>query len=246
MEDALREEANRFALALMERLARVLPSGNLGFTSEATRTKDGRVLMTVASAHKGGIVMTIDEVPRLQLQIDIKLVISPNSLRATVYGSTFLVRAYDEPRPLFTVDYVRTAQANAPAAHYNFHFENDAIVTELMDAGRKKRGKHYRKAAQAGKQLQLRAVHFPVGGHRFRPCLEDVLDMLRLEFGIDVREDTAPSAIAEGRADFREMQLRAAVSDHPEAAAEELRAHGYIVEPPPQLKPLRLDRLHAI
>jgi len=246
--DPLQEEANAFALDLMERLARILPVGDLGFTSTATKLRDGGGRMSVASAARGGIELQIDRTPRLQLEVDLDLVMSPTSQRATVLRSALRVRPWQVARPLFTVDYVRDAGSNIPAAHYNVHFDHDAVTNELLQTGAARRGKLHKKRASQGLTPRLADLHFPVGGHRFRPCLEDVIDMLWAEFGIDMRP-TARAAIEEGRHHWREMQLRAAVTDNPAAAIAELRKMGYEVVwtrsgmPEPDL---RADRIRAI
>lgn len=226
--DRLLEESNSFSVDLMERLSRIVPSGDLGLTCDAAIRKNGEALIAISSANSGGIVLTIDNEDRLQLQIDYKLIMSPNSLQATVYTSSFLVRPFGVSRPLFTVDYVRDAGVTIPAAHYNFHFQHDDLVAELMECGKAHRGKHRHKALAAGVSPRLADLHFPIGGHRFRLCIEDVLDGLRLEFGIDVLP-TAARAIGEGRAAWREFQLRAAVSDDPKTAVKELQKLGYEV-----------------
>jgi hypothetical protein len=78
---------------------------------------------------------------------------------------------------------------------------------------------------------QVSDLHFPLGGPRFRPCLEDVLQFLIEEFSID-HEDTAREAIEEGRRTWRRYQTGAAVRDCPQEAARVLEILGYKVEPP--------------
>ena len=92
----------------------------------------------------------------------------------------------------------------------------------------------------------MQDLHFPVGGHRFRPALEDVLEMLIDEFGVDKSGDTLERLQA-ARVRWRRTQTRAAARDAPGAAAESLRAMGYVVEPPSGSSdhPERLDRLMA-
>ncbi|MEW2704236.1 hypothetical protein AB0948_04360 [Streptomyces koyangensis] len=73
---------------------------------------------------------------------------------------------------------------------------------------------------------------FPVGGHRFRPNLEDVLLLLEREFAIDVEPGWRKIVDAETQK-WRLLQLRAAVRDAPDVAAAVLRDHlGYTVIPP--------------
>jgi len=242
----LEEEASEFAVELMLRLAEILPTGALGFTCEAAPLGDGSARMTVVSEHKNGIPLTIEGEPRLQLEVNFALMLSPNSRRATVLKSSFLVRPHGQGRPLFTLDYVRDAHSNTPSAHYNFHLDHDLIENELLSTGAARRGKSYRRDVAAGRKPRVADLHFPVGGHRFRPCLEDVIEMLWIEFGIDVKTTTAGAAIKSGREAWRTMQVRAAVADDPENAAAELRELGYIVSPPSAPRASRFERIHAI
>lgn len=60
-------------------------------------------------------------------------------------------------------------------------------------------------------------LNFPLGGARFRPCLEDLLEFVIREFGID----TVPGwedVISVGRISWRHIQLAAAVRDDPDTA----------------------------
>jgi hypothetical protein len=65
------------------------------------------------------------------------------------------------------------------------------------------------------------ALHLPVGGKRFRPCLEDLVEMLIVE-ELTVGRPGWQEAIEEHRSRFRRIQLMAAVRDDPEATREEL------------------------
>jgi hypothetical protein len=69
-------------------------------------------------------------------------------------------------------------------------------------------------------------LHFPVGGSRFRPSLEDVLDMLVRELGVD-HEPGWRDALATGRERWRRMQIRAVVRDAPGEAIAVLEKLGY-------------------
>lgn len=75
-------------------------------------------------------------------------------------------------------------------------------------------------------------IHFPVGGSRFRPSLEDVLEMLIDEFGVDSPSDFREN-LRKGRIDWRQIQLKAAVRDDPASAVEALKALGYDIQLPP-------------
>jgi len=70
-----------------------------------------------------------------------------------------------------------------------------------------------------------------MGGHRFRPCLEDLLHLLVTEFGVDQQQEWR-AARQEGREEWRRLQLKAAVRDAPEEARRTLELLGYTVSAP--------------
>jgi hypothetical protein len=72
-----------------------------------------------------------------------------------------------------------------------------------------------------GLEAELGRLHFPVGGKRFRPCLEDVIEMLIVEHLVSGR-DGWRDAVEEHRSRFHRIQLMAAVRRDPDAAREEL------------------------
>ncbi|MCF3960488.1 hypothetical protein [Streptomyces fuscigenes] len=128
--------------------------------------------------------------------------------------------------PLVRFEYVRSSK-EPPGAHIQVHAHRDemAYLLRLADAGRPKRGMKHDKLPR------LSEMHLPVGGHRMRPALEDVLMFLKRELAID----TAPgwqAVINERLQEWRIVQLKSAVRDHPEAAAEILRVLGYEVTEP--------------
>lgn len=138
--------------------------------------------------------------------------------------------------PLFRYDYDRNpTNPGLPSAHIHIHGHRDAFA-HLMSSSRvsnKGRSNAKRKLSDVP---QLSEVHFPVGGPRFRPTLEDVLDAIQFEFGLD----HGPDWIArrdESRAAWRRTQLAAATRDCPEEAARVLTDLGYQIAPPPQGHP---------
>jgi hypothetical protein len=77
----------------------------------------------------------------------------------------------------------------------------------------------------------MSSLHFPVGGVRFRPCLEDVLAFLVREFGID-HQPQWETAIRDGREKWRRMQFGATIRDLQDEAADVLIKHGWTVAAP--------------
>ncbi|MGA5312537.1 hypothetical protein ACPCTK_00265 [Streptomyces pseudogriseolus] len=68
----------------------------------------------------------------------------------------------------------------------------------------------------------LDKLHIPVGGRRFRPCIEDVIEFLINERLVDAHKDWQ-QIVEEGRARYRRSQLKAAMRRHPDVVEEYLR-----------------------
>lgn len=108
-------------------------------------------------------------------------------------------------------------------------------------------GRGHPKSRSVRKAPRTEALHFPTGGHRFRPSLEDILEALVVDFGLDVAAQ-GKELLRRQRIKFRKRQLAAAIGDEVETAAEALRELGYTVT----LKPGRVapsprqDRLEAL
>ncbi|MGC5365310.1 hypothetical protein ACPXCE_27165 [Streptomyces sp. DT24] len=131
------------------------------------------------------------------------------------------------PDPLLRYEYVRSSK-EPPGAHLQVHAHRDemAYLLRLADRGRPKQG------LRRDRLPRLAEMHLPVGGHRMRPALEDVLLFLQREFAIDTAEGWK-GVLDEHLRNWRLMQLKTAVRDAPESAAEVLRGLGYtVVEPP--------------
>lgn len=75
------------------------------------------------------------------------------------------------------------------------------------------------------------ALHLPTGGQRFRPNLEDVIQFLIADCHFD-HLDKWKDAVDEARADWRVIQVKAAVRAMAVHAAAELEELGYTVVPP--------------
>lgn len=93
---------------------------------------------------------------------------------------------------------------------------------------------------------RLAALHFPLGGHRFRPCLEEILYNIIEEYGIDTVDSHWRNPLHEGIRGWRLKQLRTAIHDEPDVAREALadydaRAKGAETNPGPRRS--GLDRL---
>ena len=218
-----------FALRIMERLALILPSGDLGFTSTASIVKD-TAFVVISQSDELGLELTVKGQPLLRLVVEYRCMLSTFSKMLTVSGSTYKVYLHGSRYPIFAADYDRSARPNTPAAHWNVYANRKDVTDSLRRAGSSRRGGRNRRAARDRSSGVVGTLHFPVGGHRYRPCLEDVLELVWTEYGIDVRTKSARKAIDDGRREWRTYQLKAAVSDDPRSAAEELHRLGVPID----------------
>lgn len=116
---------------------------------------------------------------------------------------------------LLHYDYERDKEGY-PEAHIQVIASSEAWDAVLASSGRPKAG--------VGK------LHLPVGGRRFRPALEDLIEALINERILDGAPGW-PRIVKEHRDEFRRLQLRAAIRRDPEVAALALQALGYTVTP---------------
>lgn len=118
---------------------------------------------------------------------------------------------------------------SAPIAHWQLHAERGAFTHLLSRA-------HAHRPRLVGRPHDLSSLHFPVGGERFRPCLEDLLEFLVTECGVDCREGWQ-DVVRAGRERWRRRQLASAARDVPDLAARVLTELGWTVAPPPEPAP---------
>jgi hypothetical protein len=80
---------------------------------------------------------------------------------------------------------------------------------------------------------ELGRFHFPVGGRRFRPTLEDLIEFLVVEGLVDSYANWR-TVLLEHRGRWERLQLQAAVRRDSEAAADALTDLGWICTAPPE------------
>jgi hypothetical protein len=157
--------------------------------------------------------------PSAHLYAAYVLMADPEEEYLTVSKSQYGLYADDDRREMLVHwDYDRSPKNAYAAAHVQVngsceHFDN--LTQSQRDAGR------------ACPNRPLRDFHFPVGGRRFRPTLEDVIEFLAVEGLADTRPDWE-RAVQEHRNDWERRQLQAAVRRHPDVAISQLREDGHI------------------
>lgn len=128
--------------------------------------------------------------------------------------------------PLFRYEFMRWPTPDVSGAHIQVHAHRDAITYVMSKAGRSSR--RGRSLADSDVVPRLSKLHFPLGGPRFRPCLEDVLEMPVVELGVD-HPPGGRQALQDGRQNWRRLQLATATRDNPRSAIAALTELGYEV-----------------
>jgi hypothetical protein len=160
---------------------------------------------------------------RLQFRYEMTLDHQHEYLKVVL--SNFAIRAEADGTALIRLDYepINMQGTRAPVSHWQIQAHHNALANWLTLAHATQR----RSGNQSGR---VDKIHLAVGGERFRPCMEDLLHLLVTDLGVATKNGHM-RAIQEGRARWRELQLRSAVRDNPAIAAEVLANCGYDVTP---------------
>jgi hypothetical protein len=147
--------------------------------------------------------------PKLWLDLSFQMVLDTErewlTVRKSFYG---VLESEDAKDSLFHYDYERDKQDYYPDAHLQI-VGQEAALRRLLP------------------EKPLEKLHFPVGGKRFRPCLEDMIEFLIRE-GLVEGRDGYRSILEASRRRFQENQLRAAMRRNPELVEEYAHKLGLI------------------
>ncbi|GAA2341306.1 hypothetical protein [Dactylosporangium salmoneum] len=130
----------------------------------------------------------------------------------TVRSSVCALMVGDDQDEVLHYDYDRDKDQYAEA-HVQIQARHAGLESFLGDLGRKEVD-------------ALSKLHLPVGGRRFRPALEDLLECLINERIVDPHPGWK-QVLDESRQKYRDKQIAAAVRRQPEIAVNELRRLGY-------------------
>lgn len=246
--DELRRETETFAAKITSTVRIVAGADTPPFRLRGSVGESGQAHAVVRQDPAEGIRLTVNGLPLLLLRVDFRCTWDHAQKFLAVDTSAIKVFASRDAEPLLRYEYVRNALPDLPGAHLQVHAHRDALTYVMSMAGEAtSRGKRRVEKLGRGVAPRMNELHFPLGGPRFRPCLEDVLQVLITELGVDAPEG-AISALEAGRVEWRTNQLAAAVRDSPETAAKVLREElGYDVTPPSSGPASdRLDKLRAL
>jgi hypothetical protein len=133
------------------------------------------------AAPNGLITLTKEGQPVASLRVAYQCTADASRTYLAVHRSDFELRGWADKTPIARLDFLRDAHT-VPACHWNIHAERGA-ASRLLTLGNPK---------HSGVFAEL---HFPVGGARMRPCLEDVLAFVLYEFGVDQLPDAHPALL---------------------------------------------------
>jgi hypothetical protein len=235
----LTQQAEVFANSLSQTVRAILGSHVPKFEAiyESGRRGGRRLLIrprTPEGKPSPPIPITIDRKLRLELVVQLQCTWDGHRDFLAIEDSKAHVRMVSKPEPLFRWEYLRKPESNVPSAHFHMHAHRDEVVYLLL-TGNASNARIKRRAGQLALDSptipQLSDLHLPLGGPRFRPCLEDVLQFLIEEFGIDC-EAGWRDAVHEGRRAWRRLQTGVVVRDCPDEAVRVLEDMGYKIVPP--------------
>lgn len=147
------------------------------------------------------------------LNLSYRFDIDPDQGYLRVASSFFGVcTGAEKEQALCHFDYERGKSDGYPEAHIQVHGTNSSLAT-------------LNKASDSGRTLDK--LHFPVGGRRFRPSLEDVIEFLVVERIADPHEGWR-EVLTNRRTEYQSVQLKAAIRRDPETARRALDELAYV------------------
>lgn len=226
----LRDQAQQFADRLTASVHAIAQACE-PFEVKAIQTSDGAERFAVMQEPDTGVPLTV--AGDVLLTLKVQYMCAWDRARRFLAVDESKVKVYAggqaQGEPLFRYEYVRHPRKDHPGAHIQIHAHRDGITHVMSKAGGST--KRARRRAGSDSVPRMSELHFPVGGPRYRPCLEDVLEMLVCELGVDC-DSAGREALAIGREEWRRQQTRTVVRDAPDEAADALRLLGYRVRSP--------------
>lgn len=218
------EQANKFAQELLETVHATLATDSIDLMMDVN---DLRYALRTPPT---GFTLTLGGRPVGSLHFNFNLSLDHARLFLKVLGSSFTISSEVSRTPLVRLDF-RGDASTEPISHWQVHAESGPVSSWLTRARPD--------SPQPRRDFGLDRLWLPTGGERYRPCLEDVLELLIVSLGVDSR-DGWRTAVQEGRQRWREYQFCAVVRDDPELAAKVLTRLGYKVIPTQAPRPRRL------
>jgi hypothetical protein len=231
--DPLDQQARQFANEMHDLLQATLPDAPTVFARRPDQPS-ARPIWVVApfdeSANKPSKVPLLVNGEHLaDLGVWLRCRMDTQNRWLAVDASKFELSSAIDREPLVRVEYRRDAHSE-PCSHAQLHAERGAFT-------------HLLTRAERPNPHALDSLRLPLGGARFRPCLEDFIEFCVEQCGVESVSGWQ-GVVQAGRERWRRTQLAAAVRDCAEEAVQALRQLDYTVVPPPDGPvPARVDKL---
>lgn len=214
----LEQAATEFAESLHTTLSGTFPGPMEAFEVRMGTGGRGHHNVVITQQPRLGIVLQSEDGNGLfTIQLKFRCIWDGHFL--TVEESEFKIGLVTVGEPLIRFDYLRAPTGTMAGAHVNVHAHRDEFIYAMVKAG---------KTANSGTSTsipKLSHLHIPVGGKRFRPCLEDILEFLVTDFHLATKPGYR-DVLSAGRRDWRIRQLKAMARRHPMIVAQALEAQG--------------------
>ncbi|NIL74829.1 hypothetical protein RhoFasB10_00921 [Rhodococcus sp. B10] len=224
------DRANSFASETAELIHASFPSTDWEVTVSARSDKPRSVIQATVPLTQAPPRGGSSPNPLAFLGVTIKCCLDSQDRYLAVENSTYRLVAAIDKTPMVRLEYERNARRK-PTAHLHVHAHRGAFSHILS------RLKH--KTPHS-----LESLHLPLGGDRFRPCLEDFVQFLIEDCQFDSKA-TWLDAVHEGRERWRRIQTRAVVRDAPSEAVGALRRMGYQITLPDTAVADRISKLQS-
>lgn len=212
-------QATEFAEDIEDLLDTCLP-GETGFPKAIVATEGLRASLKASKV----LYLGKGRSERASISCEYDLCVNSTGKHLAVDSSSFKVEFKANKRPVLIVRFEYERQArNKPVQHFQFHAESLPLAILLARAGR------YDIAAQQ------QDVHFPMGGHRYRVCLEDVIELVIREFNAESNPEWE-TRVRDGRRKFRERQTDTIIRKNLGRSVEMLEELGFKIEPPQEFE----------
>lgn len=156
-----------------------------------------------------------------ELEATYKLGLDRTASHLKVQESQFSIKAVrGKKKPAVVRFEYEHDKRSAPSAHIHVHSDMAGLGIILHTNGK------------TTASLSQQDLHYPTGGHRFRVCLEDVIQFVINELGFIPRKGWE-TVVEEGRESYRKKQAEAVIRQYHHQAAEVLRSLGYSVQDGP-------------
>lgn len=211
-----------FADEVQTTLRSVLP-GTIDVVSVTTPKSNRYWVRPDNAALSNRIPLYVDSEHLADLTVEMYLGMDRHDQYLKTVLSKMAVHSTLDRQPLIRLEF-DAGMHTAPIVHWHVHAERGALSHLLARS-------HAVRPGQVVAPHQMSSLHIPVGGERFRPCLEDLLQFLIEECGID----SLPSwrdAVNSGRERWRRRQIRTVARDAPAEVASVLRDLGWEVSEP--------------